>query len=532
VRESLISKVEHKMMNHSSKVLLIAPLTLLVSSSLAAADASQVVSQVKQLAVSTVESNINELANDAANSFGNGTTEISISNIESGNPSFSIKTIQPLTTLDKDAKSLIFTQGSVASGETNGDRRTTINLGLGKRVLVEDNKAIFGANAFYDYETESEHQRASLGVEYKRSNFSAAVNNYWALSDEVTIDNAKEQALSGYDVKLSGQVPYTPWATLKGTHYYWDQKSADDTTGYIVGVEVDLSSSAKFELGFENSSTMNKTAYGKLTFKLQPSGDYQPTNFSFDSTAFRAQEDMDITTLAMVERNNTIVRSVTSAGSETSVSFKGLTYNFVVSPDTGRVWLDRNLGATAVCADADSDGVAGAGDEACWGDYYQWGRAADGHEYGTSVTQYPQLAGISTGSTSFIVSNADWTSADATGANRQSGWGDGGANDICPTGYRVPTASELTADMFTAGIETVVTDEATAFSSFLKMPVAGLRHYMNGKVYGGAGYVWSATPHGTGATNMRYGGITNVEPSNARGHGFSVRCISDAASGG
>jgi hypothetical protein len=211
-----------KVIKNSSKVLLIAPLTLLVSSSLAA-DTSQVTSQVtgqvKQLAVTTVESSINEFANDAANSFGKGNTEVSISNIESGNLSYSIKTIKPLTTLNKDAKSLIFTQGSVASGENNGDRRTTINLGFGKRILIEDNKAILGANVFYDYETISKHERASLGVEYKRSNFSAAANNYWGLSDEMTIDGVKEQALNGYDVKLSGQVPYTPWATLKGTHY-------------------------------------------------------------------------------------------------------------------------------------------------------------------------------------------------------------------------------------------------------------------------------------------------------------------------
>jgi hypothetical protein len=42
-----------------------------------------------------------------------------------------------------------------------------------------------------------------------------------------------------------------------------------------------------------------------------------------------------------------------------------------------RVWLDRNLGATAVCADADGNGIAGVGDEACYGDLYQWGRAKE-----------------------------------------------------------------------------------------------------------------------------------------------------------
>jgi hypothetical protein len=32
----------------------------------------------------------------------------------------------------------------------------------------------------------------------------------------------QERAMSGYDVKLSGQAPYLPWAKIKGTYYYWD----------------------------------------------------------------------------------------------------------------------------------------------------------------------------------------------------------------------------------------------------------------------------------------------------------------------
>ncbi|SMN15943.1 hypothetical protein CRYPA_1891 [uncultured Candidatus Thioglobus sp.] len=175
-----------------------------------AEDASQVVDHFTGKVISTIESSINEFANDVANSFGNGNTEISISNIESGNPSYSIKTIQPLTASNKDAKELIFMQGSVASGESEGDRRNTINLGLGKRILVEDDKAIIGANVFVDYETSSKHKRTSLGLEYQRSNFSATANKYWALSDKKTINGSTEEALDGHDVKLTGQAPYAP----------------------------------------------------------------------------------------------------------------------------------------------------------------------------------------------------------------------------------------------------------------------------------------------------------------------------------
>jgi hypothetical protein len=42
----------------------------------------------------------------------------------------------------------------------------TINLGIGHRLLVEDDMAIAGINFFTDYEAKSSHKRLSLGLEY------------------------------------------------------------------------------------------------------------------------------------------------------------------------------------------------------------------------------------------------------------------------------------------------------------------------------------------------------------------------------
>jgi hypothetical protein len=46
----------------------------------------------------------------------------------------------------------------------------------------------------------------------------------------------------------------------------------------------------------------------------------------------------------------------------------------ITSPNTGRIWLDRNLGATKV---ADSKDAA---DTDAYGDLYQWGRRKDGQD--------------------------------------------------------------------------------------------------------------------------------------------------------
>ena len=59
------------------------------------------------------------------------------------------------------------------------------------------------------------------------------------------------------------------------------------------------------------------------------------------------------------------------------------TYLEVTNTTTGETWLDRNLGASRVCTALD--------DAACFGDYYQWGRDADGHEKFDSTTTATKL---------------------------------------------------------------------------------------------------------------------------------------------
>ena len=71
-----------------------------------------------------------------------------------------------------------------------------------------------------------------------------------------------------------------------------------------------------------------------------------------------------------------------------SITHNGTTYGTVTSPHTGRVWLDRNLGAAQVCTSFD--------DVACYGDYYQWGRNSDGHEDSASVNTATQAVNVTT----------------------------------------------------------------------------------------------------------------------------------------
>jgi len=74
----------------------------------------------------------------------------------------------------------------------------------------------------------------------------------------------------------------------------------------------------------------------------------------------------------------------------------------VISPNTGKIWLDRNLGAARVCTNMT--------DTACYGDYYQFGRDVDGHEDSLSATTNIKSATVvNVGNGEFIIGGSNWT---------------------------------------------------------------------------------------------------------------------------
>jgi len=302
---SLTPPYKHSKLKH---FFIFSALTLSLNTT--AIDANQAVEQIKsQLtskAIGTTESYINTQANEFINNFGKGRTSITIKGIESDKPSYSIDTIQPISEFDSGIKALTYIQGSVFNAENEGERRNILNLGLGQRYLIEDERAIAGINLFVDYEGSSKHKRASLGLEYQRSNFSATANKYYPISDKKVIGDYTEEPLAGHDINLTGQMPYAPWASIKGTHYYWDQTVGDNISGNILGIEIILSPSTSFEFGQENSNTIQKQSYAKLSIKLPFDEDEKATNFVLDDTPFRAAAMMNLSLLAMIERSQQI----------------------------------------------------------------------------------------------------------------------------------------------------------------------------------------------------------------------------------
>jgi uncharacterized protein (TIGR02145 family) len=188
----------------------------------------------------------------------------------------------------------------------------------------------------------------------------------------------------------------------------------------------------------------------------------------------------------------------------------------VTNPTTGKIWMDRNLGATQVATSST--------DAASYGDLYQWGRRADGHQCRTSATTTTLSSIDQPANGNFILAASapnDWRSPQNTNL-----WqGVNGLNNPCPSGYRLPTDTELDAER----LSWVSNNSAGAFASPLKLPMAGTRFYSNGLLYDvdTYGYYWSSPVSGPNSSYLLFNSsVANMYP-NVRAFGFSVRCIKD-----
>jgi uncharacterized protein (TIGR02145 family) len=200
---------------------------------------------------------------------------------------------------------------------------------------------------------------------------------------------------------------------------------------------------------------------------------------------------------------------------------------------TGKTWMDRNLGANRAATSST--------DAQSYGSLYQWGRGSDGHQCvnryaGDGVTTSSTTALNATVSTdtpphgNYILINAgnnDWRSPQ----NNSLWQGVSGTNNPCPTGYRLPTETELNNERLSwvqAPISST-NNAAGAFASPLKLPMAGNRSRGNGSllVVGSSGSYWSSTVSSADARFLGFGSSSANMYTNNRAFGLSVRCIKD-----
>jgi len=90
-----------------------------------------------------------------------------------------------LSAISESSTSSLFNQTTIVRHDDN----TTVNIGLGYRSLLNNDKAILGLNAFYDREINVTHQRYGIGLEFLTSIFDLRSNYYEAFSDTKLVEN-------------------------------------------------------------------------------------------------------------------------------------------------------------------------------------------------------------------------------------------------------------------------------------------------------------------------------------------------------
>jgi hypothetical protein len=194
----------------------------------------------------------------------------------------------------------------------------------------------------------------------------------------------------------------------------------------------------------------------------------------------------------------------------------------VLNALTGKIWMDRNLGASQVATSIT--------DANAYGDLYQWGRRADGHQCRNSSTTTTLSSTDQPTHGDFIIivnqfSIRDWRST----INNNLWQGVNGVNNPCPSGYRLPTYAEVYAER----LSWTSNNRSGAFASPLKLPAAGTRLDNTGLLaaVNSQGNIWSSYSFGdqfsSSSSALYYTSSGAGVGSLAKAIGFSVRCIKD-----
>ncbi|MFN5336489.1 MAG: hypothetical protein ACK5BR_05585 [Bacteroidota bacterium] len=194
----------------------------------------------------------------------------------------------------------------------------------------------------------------------------------------------------------------------------------------------------------------------------------------------------------------------------------------VTNPITGRTWMDRNLGAERA-ATSSTDALA-------FGDLYQWGRGADGHQCRNSGTISTISVLDQPGHDDFILVPTSSSTDDWRNPQNNALWqGVNGINNPCPLGFRVPTAAEFTSERQSWDSNNL----QGAYKSVLKLTLSGFRERdtgvvslvdVDGKTYG---MLWtsSVVTNADEAQFLAYwSGNAFINPY-PRSRGYAVRCI-------
>ena len=191
-------------------------------------------------------------------------------NIQEGfDPSIQIESVSKLKEYDDGA---LFNQLNLISQ----DSKTTINLGIGKRKLFDNDIYMLGTNFFIDYQFDEAHLRSGLGFEAISNSLDFIANYYNAISGFKNTGDGREKALDGYDLKLNYHLSNKSNTDFFVQLFEWENpNSTYEEKGEKVGMTSSIGNLA-FEIGYLNDNKDNDGVFGSLKVVI-PLGEQRET---------------------------------------------------------------------------------------------------------------------------------------------------------------------------------------------------------------------------------------------------------------
>ena len=179
-------------------------------------------------------------------------------NIQEGfDPSIQIESVSKLIEYNDGA---LFNQLNLISQ----DSKTTINLGIGKRKLFDNDTYILGTNFFIDYQFDESHLRSGLGFEAITNSLDFIANYYNAISGFKNTSDGREKALDGYDLKLNYHLSNQSNTDFFVQLFEWENpNSTYEEKGEKLGMTSSIGNLA-YEIGYLNDNKDNDGLFGSL----------------------------------------------------------------------------------------------------------------------------------------------------------------------------------------------------------------------------------------------------------------------------
>lgn len=423
----------------------------------------------------------------------------------------------------------------------NGTINTSFNPGTGTSGILTikhtpDNKILVGGS-FNDFNSINANSIVRLNLDGSYDNtflsgvglgtnyFSAKAFGFLIQNDSNIIVvgdfNKYQNISSNYIVRIIGKggvLQTVPTVNTNAPYFITNYSSG------FSGEIIDNGNSLISEYGFCWSTNPNPT---KNDFYVLSNN---INNGSFKAFSYILSDTTTYYVRAFAENNLGVGygnQQVLTTFSNANYSCGTVTYNYnntnqifqTVKGAYGRCWLNRNIGSSRPAQEIN--------DPDAFGDLFQWGRQADGHQLRFSTTTNMLANNTSPSHNQFITANAlpyDWTTTPDNNL-----WIDIVAlNNPCPNGWRVPTEQEFLDEKATWNSQ----DNIGAIESRLRLPAAGMRSYLGGSIVntGNNGSYWTSNAFISSNQNVKVLSISNndaIISNTYRALGSSVRCIKD-----